>query len=197
MGPLGHKSYHEYSKDIYDSGNKLLNVINEILDVSRIEVGDRHLNEGVVNVTATVRACLDLMSTKIEDNNMQVNNKLNNSTPKIIGEELAVKQMIMNLLSNAIKYTHDGGTITINGNIDPMTKEFHLSISDTGIGMDEEQIQKALSPFGQLDSEFNRTGSGTGLGLTLVGGLIGLHEGKRAINPEINRTNKYFFLLNQ
>ena len=178
MGPLGNKSYHEYSRDIYESGNKLLNVINEILDVSRIEVGDRHLNEGIVNIVSTVDACLELMSTKIHENDMLINNKLDDRTPKIVGEELAVKQMIMNLLSNAIKYTHDGGTITVNGNIDPMTREFHLSISDTGIGMDEEQIQKALSPFGQLNSEFNRTGSGTGLGLTLVSSLIGLHEGK-------------------
>lgn len=178
MGPIGHKSYHDYSKDIYESGNKLLNVINEILDVSRIEAGDRHLNEGIVSVYNTVEACLELMRTKIHENDMQIHNKLSSHTPKIIGEELAVKQMIMNLLSNAMKYTKDGGAITINGSVDPITKEFHLSISDTGIGMDEEQIQKALSPFGQLNSEFNRTGSGTGLGLTLVSSLISLHEGR-------------------
>lgn len=97
--------------------------------------------------------------------------------PDIIGEELALKQIVMNLLSNAVKFTPDKGRITISAHVN-RDGRLHLSITDTGIGLDEYEIKKALSPFGQVDNELSRSGSGTGLGLTLVDALVKLHGGE-------------------
>ena len=176
FGPVGKKEYWDYAADIYDSGQKLLRVINEILDISKIEAGERQLNEGVVNIKNTVDSALHLLETKIENGQMTITKALD-GIPDVIGEELAFKQILVNLLSNAVKYTPDKGRITISGHIGRQNR-LHISITDTGVGLDEFEIQKALSPFGQVDSELSRSGSGTGLGLTLVDALVKLHGGE-------------------
>ncbi len=177
FGPVGKKEYWEYASDIHDSGKNLLTVINEILDVSRIEAGERQLNEGILDINKIAKSCLDLMASKIEANDMTVTNLLSEKSPQIIGEELAVKQMMMNLLSNAIKFTPSGGRVTIDCELES-SGQLRVSITDTGIGLDEAEIEKALSPFGQVDTALSRSGSGTGLGLTLVDSLIKLHGGR-------------------
>ena len=176
FGPVTTRAYWEYAKDIHESGHKLLTVINEILDISKIEAGDRHLNESVVDVNKVVKRCLDLLANKIEANQMVVTNTMKD-VPNIVAEELAIKQVIMNLLSNAVKFTPSGGRITLSSDLDK-DGSLRISVTDTGIGLDEAQIKKALSPFGQVDSELSRGGSGTGLGLTLVDALIRLHGGE-------------------
>jgi PAS domain S-box-containing protein len=176
FGKIEQPSYLEYAKHINDSGQSLLRVINEILDISRIEAGDRILNESIVNVEQIASDCMDLLASKIENNKMNVINNLE-GMPRVIAEELAIKQILMNLLSNAIKFTPGGGRITLAYEVNPHG-ELHVSVTDTGIGLDDQEIEKALSPFGQVDSTLNRTGSGTGLGLTLVTSLIKLHGGR-------------------
>ncbi|MAE50543.1 MAG: PAS domain-containing sensor histidine kinase [Micavibrio sp.] len=176
LGPVEQKSYWEYAKHINESGQSLLRVINEILDISRIEAGDRVLNEGRVDIEQVMSESLEMLSLKIENNQMHIVNSLHN-VPKVIGEELAIKQIFMNLLSNAIKFTPSGGRITLSYEVDPHG-ELHLLVTDTGIGLDDHEIEKALSAFGQIDSEMNRSGSGTGLGLTLVNALIKMHGGR-------------------
>ena len=176
FGPVEQRAYWEYSKHIYDSGRKLLTVINEILDISKIEAGERQINESVVDLNKVVEGCLGLLSNKIESNHMVVSNAMIDA-PHIVAEELAIKQILMNLLSNAIKFTPGGGRITIAYEIDK-DKKLRLSVTDTGIGLDESEIEKALSPFGQIDNELSRSGSGTGLGLTLVDALVRLHGGE-------------------
>lgn len=176
FGPVGRKEYYEYARDIYDSGKKLLSVINEILDVSRIEAGERQLNEGVIDLQKTVKTCLDLMAPKIQESKLIVNNLVGPDSPRLIGESHAVKQMLMNLLSNSVKYTPDGGRITIGAEID-VSGALRLSVTDTGIGLTEAEIEKALSPFGQVNADLNRAESGAGLGLTLVKSLVNLHGG--------------------
>lgn len=176
FGPVGRKEYWEYARDIYDSGKKLLQVINEILDVSRIEAGDRQLNEGVVDLHKTVKTCLELLGPRIQDKKMIINNLVGPDAPRLIGEHHAVKQMLLNLVTNSIKYTPEGGRITLGAELDG-SGALRLSVTDTGIGLSEEEITKALSPFGQVNSELNRSGSGAGLGLTLVKSLISLHGG--------------------
>lgn len=177
FGPVGSGEYLEYAQDIHNGGKRLLNVINEILDVSRIETGDRILNEGVVDLKPLAQTCIDLMGPKIDANEMIVMNSVPDDFPALIGEELAVKQMVMNLLSNAVKYTPAGGRVTISAEINS-SGGIRLSVTDTGVGLDEEEIEKALSPFGQIENKHNKSSSGTGLGLTLVDALVKLHEGK-------------------
>ncbi len=175
FGKIEPNSYWEYAKDIHESGGKLLNVINEILDISRIEAGERQLNENVIDLNKIVDACVDLMGNKIDSSKLIVSVDLDD-TPDIVGEELAVKQVIMNLLSNAVKFTPHGGRVTVSSNVSNDGR-LHFSITDTGIGLDDVDIQKALSPFGQLQNDLSRSNSGTGLGLTLADALVKLHGG--------------------
>src|SRR5690606_36533494 len=103
-------------------------------------------------------------------------NQLEESDMQLIGEAQAIKQMLLNLTSNAVKFTGEGGMVTISGETDD-AGQYRLSVTDTGMGLSEEEIRKALSPFGQIDTDHSRKKSGTGLGLTLVDALMTLHGG--------------------
>ena len=179
FGEIQPSSYWEYAKDIHESGTNLLQVINEILDISKIEAGERQLNESEVDFSDVCLSCFDLLSNKIQANNMTVTNDLHD-VPILIVEELAMKQVIMNLLGNAIKFTPKGGRITVTS-ARGQGGDFRLSITDTGIGLDEHEVEKALSPFGQIQNELSRSNSGTGLGLTLSDALVRFHGGNLEI----------------
>ncbi|MGB0720157.1 MAG: sensor histidine kinase, partial [Bdellovibrionales bacterium] len=140
------------------------------------EAGERQLNENVVDLRDVTGACLDLLQGKIQDGAITVTNDLQN-VPEIVGEELAIKQIFMNVLSNAVKFTPQGGRVTVSSELDRQGRLL-VSVTDTGIGLDAHEIDKALSPFGQVNSELSRSGSGTGLGLTLVDALLKLHGGE-------------------
>lgn len=180
FGELPNKEYKEYATDIYESGNNLLKVINEILDVSRIEAGERTLNETAINAQQIIRSCLNLMETKLKANGMRVENKVTDSLVSFIGEAQAVKQMLLNLMSNAIKFSPPNSFMMVDAEVDSKGR-LRLSVTDTGIGLTDEELEKALSPFGQVDTEHKRSKSGTGLGLTLVKSLIELHGGELEI----------------
>ena len=180
FGPVGQRQYWEYANDIFSSGRHLLKIINDILDVARIDAGDRQLNETMVHLGKVVHNCLDLVAPRAESNNMIITNLLPATLPPVIGEEIAIKQMLMNILSNAVKFTPHGGRITIAHEID-QEGALRLSVTDTGVGLTEAEIEKALSPFGQIDSALSRATSGSGLGLTLVNSLITLHGGQLEI----------------
>jgi PAS domain S-box-containing protein len=179
LGEIENETYTDYAKDIHASGTRLLSVINEILGISKIDAGDRQINETVINLKSICQTCIDLMASKIEASELLIANVIVDDMPAIIGEELAFKQIVMNLLSNAIKFTPKGGTVTfdIEYNADKAEEGLRLSITDTGVGIEESDIPKALSPFGQLDNALSKSHAGTGLGLTLVRSLIHLHGG--------------------
>lgn len=176
FGAINHPQYREYAKDIHDSGKQLLRIINDILDVSRIDAGDRQLNESMINMDHLIQSCIDFMAMKIEDAHLTVNNTTVKAIPQIIGEELAVKQSLLNILSNGVKFTQPGGSITISHEIDDDGR-LRLSVTDTGVGLDADEIEKALSPFGQIETSLSRSTAGSGLGLTLVTSLMKLHGG--------------------
>ena len=176
FGAVGRGEYLDYARDINDSGKRLLQVINDILDVSRIEAGDRQLNEGIVDIHKVILSGLEMMSQKIEQHKTVISNYVTESAPRLIGEAQAVKQIIMNLLSNAIKFTPEGGRVSIFADVDD-DGQMQISITDTGIGLSDDEIEKALSPFGQINTSLNKSESGTGLGLTLVQSLMALHGG--------------------
>ncbi|MCF8496584.1 MAG: HAMP domain-containing histidine kinase, partial [Alphaproteobacteria bacterium] len=176
FGPVQPASYLEYAKDIHQSGERLLAVITEILDISKIDAGERQLNDGIVDLASVIESCLILLGPKIESSRMLVSSDLD-STPHVIGEELAIKQILMNLLSNAIKFTPAGGHVSISSSREP-DGSLRVSVTDTGVGLDEGEIKKALSPFGQVHNELSRKNSGTGLGLTLADALARLHGGR-------------------
>ena len=177
FGPVGQQAYWEYSRDIYDSGTKLLNIINDILDVSRIEAGQRQLNEGQVNPVKVLGESIELLEGRAEEAGVSIINELDADMPRIVGEELAFKQIMINLLSNAIKFTPRHGRVSIDYDFED-EGGLRINITDTGAGLDEAEISKALSPFGQIETGHDRDNSGTGLGLTLVDSLVKLHGGR-------------------
>lgn len=176
FGAVGAREYLDYARDINEGGKRLLQVINDILDVSRVQAGERQLNEGLVDLNKIVASALDIMAPKIESNHLVVSNFVKEDAPKLIGEQHAIKQMIINLLSNSVKYTPAGGRISVSYQMDE-DGQLHLAITDTGVGLTDSEIETALSPFGQVETGLNKMESGTGLGLTLVQSLMSLHGG--------------------
>ena len=182
MGPIGQEAYKEYATDINKSGRGLLKIINEILDISKIETGKRDLNESEFVFEEAVRSAIELLDSRLKEKNITLMNHCKN-LPRIIGEELSVKQVISNVYSNAIKYTPSGGRITLFTNFDT-DGTFRFSITDTGIGMNSEEIKKALSPFGQIDNALDRSSSGVGLGLSLSKAIMDVHDGSMEVLSE-------------
>lgn len=176
-GPLQQPEYKDYANSIHESGKRLLNVINEILDVSHIEAGDRELKEGIVNIKEVVASCLEMMKPKSDAKKIRIENKAKNSDLNLIGEKHAIKQMLLNLMSNSIRFSPDQSFMMIDAEIDNEGR-MRISVTDTGVGLTEQELEKALSPFGQVNTEHNREKSGTGLGLTLVKSLVELHGGE-------------------
>ncbi len=177
FGPIEKRQYWEYANDIFSSGKYLLKIINDILDVARIDAGERQINESLVHLEKVTQSCIDLLAPKADSGRKVIVNLLDGNVIPMIGEELAIKQMLSNIISNAIKFTPDGGRITISHEIDH-EGYLRISVTDTGVGLSEEEIEKALSPFGQIDASLSKATSGAGLGLTLVGLLIHLHGGR-------------------
>ena len=182
MGPIGQEAYKEYATDINKSGRGLLKIINEILDISKIETGKRDLNESEFVFEEAVRSAIELLDSRLKEKNITLMNHCKN-LPRIVGEELSVKQVISNVYSNAIKYTPSGGRITLFTNFDT-DGTFRFSITDTGIGMNSEEIKKALSPFGQIDNALDRSSSGVGLGLSLSKAIMDVHDGSMEVLSE-------------
>ena len=166
--------YTDYAGDIVASGRHLLGLINDILDLSKIDLGQATLSEGEVDLSSAVHSCQRLMFERAERGGVHVQVVLPPDLPLLWADETKVKQIALNLLSNAVKFTERGGRVTIGAAI--LTDGgLSLSVIDTGIGMRSEDIPKAMMPFGQLESTFERRFEGTGLGLPLVQRLVELH----------------------
>lgn len=183
MGPVENLAYKEYASDIYNSGNDLLRIISEILEVSKIEAGNRELNEGPVKLSRAVASCLVILKGKIEDHQLNVALDLPTDLPELVGEELVIKQILLNLMSNAVKFTPPGGEIKIKAYVHSNQKMM-IEIIDTGIGMTAEELEKAMQPFWQANCSLARDTSGTGLGLTLVQSLARLHGANMQLESE-------------
>ncbi len=183
FGPLGNNKYVEYANDINSSGNHLLNIINDILDVSAIEAGAVELQEENFNLSTVVNASVRMIKSHAHNKRITVTSDIDSETPLIYADLRRVKQIILNLLSNAIKFTPEEGRVSMSSLLNG-DGSLAITVSDTGIGMNDEELAKALSPFGQVDSGLNRKHEGTGLGLPLSVGLIELHGGSLEIKSE-------------
>lgn len=186
LGPLGPR-YRSYAKDIQESGEHLLGIINDILDLSKIEAGRLTLHEEIVDPAAIARDCTRLVSARAEEAGVLLRLRVLADAPRqVSADELKLKQILLNLLSNAIKFTPRGGHVDVvlqrgrDGNLEIM-------IEDTGVGMSDEDLAIALQPFGQVESTFTRTRQGTGLGLPLTKGLVELHGGTMRIESALGR----------
>ena len=185
FGPIGVPQYADYIRDIYASGNHLHDVINDILDLSKIEAGKLELHEEIFDLGAVIGRCLRVVAPRADENSLKLVEDIAANLPRVRGDERKIKQILINLLSNAVKFTEKGGQISVSaqcGISGNAGDGIAIVVADNGIGMAAEDIPRALMPFGQVDSALSRRHEGTGLGLPLTNSLIELHGGRLEID---------------
>ncbi|HTI88831.1 MAG TPA: sensor histidine kinase [Alphaproteobacteria bacterium] len=175
FGPLGNARYTGYADDIHDSGLHLLSVINDILDVSKIEAGHMELDESEVNLRSVVAASLALVQGRAEERKIAIETMSSPRLPPVRADERKIKQIVINLLSNAVKFTPPNGTVSVSLAVEDGWA--CVRIKDTGIGIPADRLPHIARPFVQIDSGLNRRFEGTGLGLALSRALAELHRG--------------------
>jgi signal transduction histidine kinase len=183
------ETQEEYLSDVYQSSQHLLSLVNEILDVSKIEAGKLELKKSAINLRDLLEQSL-LVMDKAAQRKVHLTADIGQVPETIIADELRLKQIIYNLLSNAVKFTEDDGNICLaarntreaaaGGTLDSqeIRKELEISVIDTGIGIRKEDIEKIFEPFSQLESSLSRRYHGTGLGLGLTRSLVEMHGGR-------------------
>lgn len=175
-GPLNDPRYRDYAKNIHESGKHLLAILNDILDVSRLETGIWQLVEREVDINRVISSVARMVEERTNQSGLTLEVSTDAEMPLVNADERMIRQMLLNLLSNAAKFTPEGGHIKLESlrgeNGEPI-----LRVSDTGVGIKEEDFEKILMPFGQVENALSRTTTGTGLGLSLVKSMIELHGG--------------------
>ena len=201
FGPLGHDKYMEYSHDINDAGVHLLDIINDILDLSKAEAGKLLLVFEEVHIQRAINKCVTILSERAAEGNVTITTEFPKAMPYIVADRLRFIQIILNVLSNAVKFTPAGGNVHVS--VVPQMRgglvtDFMITIKDTGIGIAEENLHKVFHSFGQIDSGLNRRYEGTGLGLPLTKKLVDLHHGNIELEsqPGVGTTVKLHFLAN-
>ena len=183
-GPLGDSHYVEYAHDINKSGLHLLDLINDILDLSKVESAKDELNEDRVDISEVIESTATLVRQRALKESVALRFELGEELPMLRADERKLKQILVNLMTNAIKFTNSGGTVTLRAWSRP-DSGFVLQVEDTGIGIAPDDIPKALSQFGQVDSALNRKYEGTGLGLPLTKALVEQHGGALDLQSEV------------
>lgn len=174
----------EYVSDIHGAGHHLLEVINDVLDLSKAEAGKMELDNEVLDATQVINVCLRLMRERAEKAGVRLNVKIIGKPPFLNGDKRKLKQILINLLSNAVKFTPRGGSVTVKAVNEP-NGTVVIAVTDTGIGMATEDIPRIMTAYGQINSMTKRDGEGTGLGLPLTKILVELHGGSLALRSEL------------
>ena len=183
LGPVADRKQLEYIKDIHGSGLLLLSIINDVLDMSKIEAGKLELELERVSVKSIIAEGMRIVGEQARTRNLHVIAKLAEDDIPVWGDKRAIKQVLLNLLSNAVKFSHERSRINIRASLGEQGALL-LEIEDSGIGMSEAEIERALQPFGQATSATTRTHGGTGLGLPIAKGLVEAHGGGLTIRSE-------------
>ena len=184
FGPHTVPAYKDYSNDIHNSGQHLLNLINEILDLSRIEAGRYELNEEPVSLTNVVEDCHHLLTLRAKNRGITIHEVFEPELPRLWADERALRQVCLNLLSNAIKFTPSGGEVWLKVGWTASGGQY-MSVKDTGPGIPEEEIPVVLSKFGQGSNAIKSAEQGTGLGLPIAKNLIELHGGTFTLKSKV------------
>ncbi|MCG6856797.1 MAG: HAMP domain-containing histidine kinase [Salaquimonas sp.] len=184
LGPIGNDSYKEYITDINNSGQHLLNVINEILDLSRIEAGRHQLNEESIKLVNVVDEAFHMVQLKAKSKDITIITQYQDNLPRIWADEKAVRQVTLNLLSNALKFTPKGGTVWLKAGWTSSGGQY-IAVKDTGPGIPEEEIPIVLSSFGQGSIAIKSAEQGSGLGLPIVQALVHMHDGKFDLHSKL------------
>jgi signal transduction histidine kinase len=175
FGPLGHPKNSEYVRFISGSGKHLLALINDLLDLTKMDADRLELREETFSVKAVINECIDMVEPRARSAKLAIDVALGPSLPELYADPSRVRQVLLNLLSNSLKFTPEGGEVHLTA--DEVTDSLIIEVADTGIGIAEEDIPVALSRFGQVDSSLARRFEGTGLGLPISKRLMELHGG--------------------
>jgi signal transduction histidine kinase len=216
-GPVDER-HREYLNDIFVSGENLLSLINDILDLSKIESGAIHLDPGRFSLHELIRSSAGIFKEKMAKHNIRLDYGLADSPDEIVADQRKVKQIMVNLLSNAMKFTPDGGAISVRARevhgaqpiahgenmtgYEPSARDYEpdagfveISVSDTGIGISQEDIPKLFQSFQQLESPYQKKYGGTGLGLFLTKRLVEMHGGRIWVESEPGKGAKFTFAI--
>ncbi|MDZ7712998.1 MAG: PAS domain-containing protein [Rhodovibrio sp.] len=175
LGEIGNPRYRAYASDIRESGQHLLSLINDILDHAKIEAGRRELHEEWLRIAELIHGTVRLVRERAHDRGVHLDVLPADGLPRVFADQRGVKQILLNLLTNAIKFTPENGRVTVRA--EAGADGLSLEVADTGIGIAEDDIEKAMAPFGQADNWLTREHEGTGLGLALCKQLTELHGG--------------------
>jgi signal transduction histidine kinase len=184
LGPVGNPTYVEYAHDIHQSASHLLQIINDILDLSKVEAGKIDLDERAIDLHTLVDASLRLIGERAGEAGVQVSNEVPADLPRLMADERLLKQILINLLSNSVKFTPSGGSVKVQAWREP-NGVMALAVTDTGIGIAEDDLPKVMEPFRQADAALSRKYEGTGLGLPLVKSFMELHRGVFELKSQV------------
>lgn len=176
FGELGNDRYRGYTKDILISGRHLLSMIDDILDISKIEAGRYDLEERDIEMDEVIRWSAELIRPKLAEGDLELKLDMPEDLPLVYADKRALRQVLLNLLSNAVKFTEAGGSITVTASVhdqDGLT----VSVTDTGIGIPKDKVRETLEPFVQVESSMTGKHHGTGLGLSITKHLVEMHNG--------------------
>ncbi len=182
FGKLGSERYEGYANDIHTSGEYLLSLVNDLLDLSKVEAGKLELNFTSVDLGGVIDTCIQLMQNEATAGRVVLRKSIAERLPQVVADQRSVKQVVLNLISNAIKFTDPGGQVIIAARVTG-GGELLLSVSDTGVGMDEDQLKEALEPFSRIET-VGREAQGTGLGLPLTKALVEANRAQFSISSE-------------
>jgi two-component system cell cycle sensor histidine kinase PleC len=190
FGPLGHDKYGEYLGDIHMSARHLLEIINEVLDMSKIEAGKVELDEQEIDMEGLIDSVVRIMANRAFSSGLEIKQIIAKDLPVLYADPRLIRQILINLLTNALKYSEKSGVIEVRAMLDS-TKNMLLVVEDHGVGIPKDRIQEAMQPFGQIhDPTRSNTQQGTGLGLPLTKAMAELHGGKLELESDAGRGTK-------
>jgi signal transduction histidine kinase len=189
FGSLGDPKYMEYAKDINESGAHLLDIINDILDLSKAEAGKLTLAYEEIHLAKAIQKCVTIIAERAENGKVAVSMNVPKHLPPLVADRLRFIQILLNIISNSVKFTQPGGSVDISvetKELNGVMTHYVIAVKDTGIGMSKDDVDKAFQSFGQVDSGLNRKYEGTGLGLPLTKKLMELHNGDIRIDSVLD-----------
>ena len=178
----------EYARLINESGRHLLSVVNGILDMSKMEIGNFEIMPEPFEPAPSILNCCDILALKAHEAGVEIRTRVSADLPEIVADRRALNQILINLISNAIKFTPRGGSVTVSAG--PENERLAISVADTGVGIGEDDLQRVGEAFFQARASYDRRHDGSGLGLSIVKGLVGLHGGDMEIRSKLGAGTK-------
>ncbi len=193
LGPLGHERYKGYASDIRDSGRHLLDLINDLLDMSRIEAGKLLLQRRALDIVEETRNCFRVLEVRAEKAGVRLEQDISGEVGPAYADRRAVRQILLNLLTNGVKFTDPGGTVRVEVTDDGA--DLRIDVSDSGCGIAARDVARIVEPFEQVETSQDYSSEGSGLGLALTKSLVELHEGKLSIDSKLGEGTTVSFTL--